>query len=669
MLSSSLNVAVPWNLSHYIPLNGFHPLYRALFDHAPQNVTLFAWDNVKLQRRFRENAKTRGQMLRRVKAETPGADRYEGNSFAMAFYERFCPPNKVMTAELMGHIEFHHTIPFPSLTRPFVFHCESVAPLLVSFVQDGKNPIDQYEEVKVHFGSMLANPLCLGIFSPVPETLESLQRFFSDPTIDKKLFRSRSGLTKSTDREPPSRMKEDLSRPRFLFVSAGSQNPVDFFRRGGHIVLRFWKEYLKGGQTGLLVAACRKPSDEDLNEYGVDISFVRSQSSRSIIWGNGYASDHEMSALMAGAHVLLSPSVVLDSISIMKAMSLGAVPVVMNTAGTSAYVTDNQNGIILQGVRTAIGHGDVASGLFLDLPSRMPDLEDTLVGQLTNRVCVLLDKPDIYCNMRDYMMAYARDQFSGRAFSDHFWSAVSNLYHRNHEPSSKYSAIGGALLDCTVQAGGWDRLFEGSVQPTLRINTGLGMVSEWGGAMIHTYGNPSIDLNDWSVLSEYCRPGAPQMTFANTLAELAGKYLCSVEQQEVVIFKRLKLVEWIAGLLKPFPMLYRFASRILFKLRSVSRLRSSPKPKGDPDVELVRHGVYGYNIIRRFDRYYAILQNEGVFVSAKVESGGYSSCFSGYSLEDVEHAIMEAQVHESTRTDCCQLTGDSCSHRVKESLS
>lgn len=668
MMPQPLNVAVPWSLTHYIPLNGFHPLYRALFDHAPENVALFAWDNVKLHRHFRANATIRDQILCRAKAESLGADRYGGKSFAMAYYERFSHTNRVMTAELMGDIEFHHTIPFPSLTRPFVFHCESIATLLASFVQDGRNPIEQYEEIRAHFGSMLANPLCLGIFSPVPETLESLHRFFSDLTIDKKLFRSRSGLTKSIDREPASRMKEGLSRPRFLFVSAGRQDPADFFRRGGHIVLRFWKEYLGGGQSGLLVAACRKPSDEDLTEYGVDVSFVRSQSSRSIIWGNGCVSDHDMSALMAGAHVLLSPSVVLDSISIMKAMLLGAVPVVTHTVGTSAYVTDNQNGIILQGIRTAIGHEDLESGLFLGLRSRMPDLEDALVGQLTDRVCALLDKPDVYWNMRDYVMSYAQDQFSGQAFSDHFWSAVSDLYHRNHEPSSKYSAVGGALLDCTVQADGWDRLFESPAQPTLRINTGLGIVSEWGGAMIHTYGNPSIDLNDWSVLSEYCRPGAPQMTFANTLEELAGKYLCSVEQQEVVIFKRLKLVEWVAGVLKPFPRLYRFASRILFRLRSVSTLRS-PKPKGDPDVELVRHGVYGYNIIRRFDRYYAILQNEGAFVSAKVESGGYSSCFSGYSLEDVEHAIMEAQVHEPTRTDCCQPTGGSRLHRAKESLS
>ena len=35
-----LQVAAPWGLSHYIALNGFHPLYRALVDHAPDDIRM-----------------------------------------------------------------------------------------------------------------------------------------------------------------------------------------------------------------------------------------------------------------------------------------------------------------------------------------------------------------------------------------------------------------------------------------------------------------------------------------------------------------------------------------------------------------------------------------------------------------------------------------------------
>jgi hypothetical protein len=153
--------------------------------------------------------------------------------------------------------------------------------------------------------------------------------------------------------------------------------------------------------------------------------------------------------------------------------------------------------------------------------------------------------------------------------------------------------------------------------------------------MIHAYGNPRIDLNDWSVLAQYYRPGAPRLTFANALDGLAGKYLYSVEHHEVL---RIRPIERMARVLQPFPRLYRLAARALSRLRSVFGSRLA-KPKSDPDIELVRHGVSGYNIIRHLDRYYAILQSEGAFIPAKAMSGGYSSCFSGSSLAEVERAI------------------------------
>ena len=63
------------------------------------------------------------------------------------------------------------------------------------------------------------------------------------------------------------------------------------------------------------------------------------------------------------------------------------------------------------------------------------------------------------------------------------------------------------------------------------------------------------------------------------------------------------------------------------------------KPKIDHDIELVRQGVSGYNVIRCDDRYYAILQSEGEFIPHKADTSGYSSCFSGYSVDEVLKCI------------------------------
>ena len=59
----------------------------------------------------------------------------------------------------------------------------------------------------------------------------------------------------------------------------------------------------------------------------------------------------------------------------------------------------------------------------------------------------------------------------------------------------------------------------------------------------------------------------------------------------------------------------------------------------EPDIELALHGVSGYNIIRYFHRFYAIPQSEGEFVLEKVKAGGYSSSFSGNSVESVIRKI------------------------------
>lgn len=642
MTRQPLKVAVPWGLSHYIPLNGFHPLYRALFDHTPGNINLFAWDNVKLHRRVCSDAKMRAALLNKAKAEH--SERLARESSARAYREYLWPPNYVLTTELMGDIEFYHTAPFPSLKRPFVFHCESYAPVLFPLAQQGTGSLEHHEEIRDHYQGIFANPLCLGIFSHIPETLQALSQFFSDPIIDQKLFRSRIGLSEKAVLDPTLPQKTALSIPRFLFVNSAHQSPASFFRRGGHIALGFWKNFLAEGNDGLLILCCAKPSDKDLSEYGVDVSFLQAQTGRSIIWGQEYLANHEMNALLASSHFLLLPSASLHSVSIMQAMTLGTIPVVTDIVGASVYVTDHETGIVLQGIRDAIWHKDAATGILVDRYCRTTALDDSLVSQLTSRVGVLLDAPDIYWNMRDRMMTYAQDQFSGQAFSAHFWGAVSDLYHRERKYFSGRNVapikVGTTLLDCTVENDGWARVFESPTQPMLKINTGLGVVWELGGAMIQAYGSPRIDLNDWSVLAQHYNPDAPQTTFANTLDELGGKYLGKylhpVEPRGEGA--RPNLIGWIARVLKPFPTLYGFAAHILSRLRSSLGSRFA-RAKADPEIELVRHGVSGYNIIRHRDRYYAILQNQGEFTPEKAKIGGYSSSIEDCSLDKVMRRI------------------------------
>src|SRR5690242_3339275 len=121
-IATQLSVAVPWSLTHYIPLNGFHPLYRALFDERPEGVVLNAIDNVKLANALEADEPFRNLVLTRaLTREIRPGDLYS-TAVGNRYFEYFDRTNLAVTELMPGEIEFHHTAPFPSLRRPFVFH-------------------------------------------------------------------------------------------------------------------------------------------------------------------------------------------------------------------------------------------------------------------------------------------------------------------------------------------------------------------------------------------------------------------------------------------------------------------------------------------------------------------------------------------------------------------
>lgn len=653
----SLSVAVPWSLSHYIPLNGFHPLYRALFDHAPKNVMLSAWDNVSLYHRYRSDDCIRDSHVKMAKRINDSNKRLPTSSVAGRYQSYFWPPNQVLTAELCGDIEFHHTAPFPSMQRPFVFHCEMFAPLLFPFAHQGTGLFDRYDELREYYRHILAHPLCLGIWSHIPETSQTIAKFFRDPAIDKKLFQSRIGLSADSLPEGTLSKKPSLAKPRFLFMNSAHQNPANFFRRGGHIVLRFWKEFQAERRQGHLMFRCTRPSDEDLSEHGVDVSMVKAETGRSMFWVEDYLANHEMNALMESAHFFLLPSASLHSVSIMQAMQLGTIPIVTDTVGTSVYVTDHETGITLAGVRGATWQEDPTTGILVDLYCRNADLDDSLVRQLTERIGALLDEPSSYWEMRHRIQLSREKSLSGQAFSDEFWDGVTHLYEQYQDSNSKPVGVSAqsrcSLVGCTVSRDGWARIFESPTQPMVRINMDSSVVFEWGGAIVCAPGGSGLELNDWSVLTQHYDRNAPQVKFANTLEELEGSFLTF--QTNTPSFDASKLARTFSQMLRPYPRLHKSAAQLwhrirrplLFYILKVSG--RNQKRVSDVDTELVMHGVSGYNIIRQGRRYYGILQSEGEFTLEKVESEAYSSYFTGFSIEEVQAAIRSANRWKSVK--------------------
>lgn len=652
--SPPLEVAVPWSLSHYIPLNGFHPLYRALFDHAPERVHLRTWDNVKLHRCFRRDRALRDTLLKL--ASSPMEEhRGRGDTAVARYWQHYQPADRILTALLPGDLEFHHTAPFPSLTRPFVFHCETFAPVFFPFAHQGTK-FAFPERVKEHYRKLLAHPLCLGIWSHIPETIEAFKKFFSDPIITQKLFLSRIGLSADSVAMASSKKKPPLSIPRLLFINSAHQQPGNFFKRGGHLVLRFWKEFLANHGEGTLILRCRKPERKDLADHGVDVSFVQEQSGKSILWVEEYLFQYELNELFAHAHVLLIPSLSLHSAAILHAFAFGTIPVVTDTIGTDVYIKDNVTGIVLRGVRDALWSRDPETGIWTDDYNKpISALEESLISQMVDRIDGILNDGRLYELIRTNVISCARADFSGPAFADSFWRQVATVYERNGGLSQQYAGkidhkmrkLDDCLLDRKPTE--WRRVFESPPQPMPLVQAGRSLILELGGTVVQSLDHPMSAVHDFSTLNEHER----SVVFAYRLEELGEEYLAALlgEGMSKKASKLLalldegdsRIVRSVARVLRPFPMLYRLASWGWERLRRAVQKKEAPPVGMFHDIELVRQGVFGYNVIRCDDRYYAILQSEGEFSLAKAENGGYSKCFSADSAEEVIEQITTDQ--------------------------
>lgn len=637
MTPKQLSVSLPWSLSHYIPLNGFHPLYRALIDHAPNSIIFNAWDNVKLQSRLEQDHRFREQLLTDMQTSPKGHVSSKRELAQQHYDDYFWLPDQRLTSVLPGDIEFHHTSPFPSFTRPFVFHCESFMPIFFPFLQQEPS-LDIFEEpVKKFYLDLFAHPLCLGIFSHIPETLENFRQYFSSKLINEKLFHSAIGLSQTGSKKIKFSNKPSLATPKFLFTNSTYQAPSSFFLRGGHIILKFWQEFIGQQRVGQLILRCIKPTDQELSKHNVDLSFIRDQEGKSILWIQDYLSISEQRALMTSANFFLLPSYTLHSASILEAMNSGTIPIVTDTVGTSVYIQDNENGVILTGVRSALWHTNPNTNLLLEQGKVTSELEHTMVNQLTKKIFALLDNAASYKRIQNNTIKHASRHFSGTQFANIFWSKVNDLYQQ-YCSNTVLANVGATksidYSNCLIQQD-WARIFDSATQPLIRLCTGKNYVVELGGTYIHISHprhHTQLPLQALSVVSPYYNPSTCfPIQFAYRIHDLGALYLNTTHPNpaEAYIIERTqsKARRYFSNLLMPYPRIHNFAAMVNKKLRDLTWRNSA-----HPNITLILEGRYGYNIIKCKSKYYAILQKDGKFSQIEFVKGKYSSSYSSYFL-------------------------------------
>lgn len=630
--SKTLSVAAPWSLTNYIPLNGFHPLYRPLFEYAPNNIQINTWDNIKLFERI-DSLRNKRPIIKALEKERSPIN----ESIESQFQQNFWHPNRLLTKALPGDIEFHHTAPYASLTRPFVFHCESFPPIFLPFAGEGKANSETFLKLKKHYTNLLASDLCIGIFSHIPETLSFVSNFFNNKKIDVKLKTSRIGLCDPEGFNTAELSPGNLESPTFLFVNSANQNPDNFFNRGGHIVLRFWKELLKLRPNAKLILRCMRPRSKLLNEYGVDVEFIRSESNKSIVWVENYISQHEQNSLMANAEFFLLPSLSLHSVSLMQAMKLGAIPIVTDTLGTEVYV-QNDHGIVLEGVKQSLWDTDNELGICVNSYRKSEKLYTDLVTQMLAKVTTTIENKNLYLDTWHKMQSFVTSNFSGEEYSHTFWEDVLSLLQNNKSTKPQKSLRKPAFTkNCMLSKNDFHRVFESPTQPLKRFHCEYGMIFEMGGAVYFAKDNPIINLNDWSVLAPYTEKDyGIELTLTDSIQNLKGTYLNKPKQSGIS-----RIVRIISSILKPFPWLHSFAKRHRLEVSNVSKYfinKFSGKCK--TELQLILENYLNHNIVYYY-KYYALPHEAGPFdLNRLLNSPELASSF---SLEKVLQSIRKGQ--------------------------
>ena len=565
----ALPVAIPWNLSCYVRANGFHPLYRALFEDNAQ-LSFNALDEVRFAHRLCESDGFYRELLAKREACVRALPPFlKETAHARRFVEYVSPSDLALARELPGALEFHHTAPLTVPGRPFVLHCESFLPVFQPFWSQGVGRLAGIAERRALYGRLLGDASCLGIFSHIPATLDQLSRFFRDPAIDAKLHPSRIGLSRA-------HLDVLLARPRaapgaapvFLFTNSAHQSPGSFELRGGMVALLMAERFLKAGRRGDFLFRAKRPPVDVLREAGLDAAFLASVEGHRLVWIEGFLPEHEQLRLFTLADFLLLPSVNLHSVTIMQALAAGAVPVVSDTHGPENYVTDGETGIVLRGMRDAAWREDPDTGIPVDHHELSPSLNGRLADQALERVGALLDAPGALDAFRGRMRETVQRRHLGAPFRDELSGQIARLWQAAPEQVRAASAAQAPSLiarENLLREGRWERFFESPPLPLLVANTGETRVLFGKGVYLMVRGDLALDLDELSPLAlhEQRYPDPWKFAFAERIADFADAFFWSHGKTGFLAarwrYGRYLFQERAKVLLRPYKRLYRAA--------------------------------------------------------------------------------------------------------------
>lgn len=338
-------IGVPWDAPVFKLSNSQHPLPRSLIEDSSEFE--FRADLAPVTAESLAAAQRNADMLRVVlRNSVAGAD-------SRAIDDFIASRDVASQAAMSGpsDVLFLHTTPMTFGDRPWVIHVESTLPLFEPFFGHFRTwDIDLDATPAWRFvRHLLRAPACRAIFTHLRRTASDLPLLFRDEALAGKIHYAPLGLElpveiaraadHAIDRKNAKSSDDEFT---FLFTNSWHQDPDSFTKRGGlSAVLGFISLLERRPNCRLVLRSALPPRlDSEL------VRMICSHPRIEII--DRMLSDAELYDLVLQADGFLLPSANLHTISLLRAMGMGAVIVATDAVGVDEFVADGDNAIVIQ---------------------------------------------------------------------------------------------------------------------------------------------------------------------------------------------------------------------------------------------------------------------------------------------------------------------------------
>ena len=324
MSVGTIRLGLPWRMSHYRTLNGPHPLVRSFIEGHPS----IEYRDIDFE------AVATGQHLDVVLRQLVEQSRCLPSEDVGKLIAALNIPEQ-LTIEADGEsfdCLYLHTSPMYAGSKPFIFDFESFQSLFLPYALTGSTR--GIDLLRSGYSAQIRNALdskqCIRIFSHMKGSLASLRSVFDREAISAKAFHVPLGIQLPALDKITAKFRNQ-GPLRILFTNSLHQDPNSFYLRGGHLLLDAFARLRRVHPHARLTILSSVPSDL-LTRF--DESYFE-----GVDWLEAGVSDQKLEQLFLDHHVFALPTAGLHSLSLLRALAHGCIPIVSDALGYDEFLS------------------------------------------------------------------------------------------------------------------------------------------------------------------------------------------------------------------------------------------------------------------------------------------------------------------------------------------